>query len=273
MKAQIIYKISLSLCLVMSMFSSGFAQNKKEEPVIQQEEKQLFRKGNDLYNEQNFVDAEVQYKKALEKNPNYEKANYNLGNAIYQQNRYKEALPLYDLSSKLTENQTTKAESFHNAGNVMMKEKQYAQAVESYKNALRNNSRDDETRYNLALAQELLKQEQNKDNKDQKDKDNKDKDKKDQDKKDQDQKDDQNKDKDENGDEKDKDKKGDNDQKNKNEDNKDKEKQQAKPQPNKLTPQQVKQLLEAMSNEENKTQKKVNAQKAKGPKVKQEKDW
>ena len=240
----------------------GFAQDTKVKPEIKQVEKQLFRKGNDLYNDENYVDAEVQYKKALEQNPNYEKANYNLGNAIYQQNRFKEAMPLYDLVSKTTENKLNKAESFHNIGNTMMKEKQYDKAVEAYKNALRNNYKDDETRYNLALAQEMLKEQQNQ-NKD-KDQDKKDnKDNKDQENKDQDKKEDENKDK-ENED------KGDKKPEKKDEN---KDKQQPKPQQNKLTPQQIKQLLEAMNNEENKTQQKVNAQKAKGSKVKQEKDW
>ena len=72
---------------------------------------------------------------------------------------------MYELVSKTTENKLTKAESFHNIGNTMMKEKQYEKAVEAYKNSLRNSSKDDETRYNLALAQKMLKkqQQQNKD--------------------------------------------------------------------------------------------------------------
>ena len=262
MKTKIIkMKVVLTFTLVL-LSLIGFAQDAKVKPEIKQAEKQLFRKGNDLYNDENYVDAEVQYKKALEQNPNYEKANYNLGNAIYQQNRFKEALPLYDLVSKTTESKLNKAESFHNIGNSMMKEKQYDKAVDAYKNALRNNHEDDETRYNLALAQEMLKkqQDQNKD----KDQDNKDnKDNKDQDNKDQDKKEDQNKDK-ENDDKGDK-------KPEKKDENKDKE--EPKPQQNKLSPQQIKQLLEAMNNEENKTQQKVNAQKAKGSKVKQEKDW
>lgn len=265
MKIKIIKMKAFLTYLLFLLTFIGFAQDKMVKPEIKQAEKQLFRKGNELYNDENYVDAEVQYKKALEQNPNYEKANYNLGNAIYQQNRFKEALPLYDLVSKTTENKLNKAESFHNIGNTMMKEKQYDKAVEAYKNALRNNHKDDETRYNLALAQEMLKnqQDQNKD-KDQDDKDNKDnKDNKDQDNKDQDKKEDQNKDK-ENED------KGDNKPEKKDEN---KDKQEPKPQQNKLTPQQIKQLLEAMNNEENKTQQKVNAQKAKGSKVKQEKDW
>ena len=262
-------RIVVIIFLVFAL--AGFSQDKKKVAKVEQEEKQIFRTGNDFYKQQNYVDAEVYYKKSLKQNPNYEKANYNLGNAIYQQNRFKEALPMYELVSKTTEDKLTKAESFHNIGNTMMKEKQYDKAVEAFKNSMRNNSKDDETRYNLALAQKMLKkqQDQNKDNKD-KNKD-KDKDKKDKDKKDKDDKKDQNKDKD-------KDKKGDDKDKNKDKKkddkgDKDKQKPEPKPQQPKLSPQQIKQLLEAMNNEENKTQKKVNAKKAKGRKVKQEKDW
>ena len=254
-------RIIITTFLIFSLI--GFAQEKKSEIKIEQPEKQRIRQGNDFYKQNNFVDAEVQYKKAIEENPNYEKANYNLGNAIYQQNRFKEALPMYDLVSKTTDNVLTRAESFHNMGNSMMREKQYDKAIEAYKNSLRNNSKDDETRYNLALAQKMLKNQQDQN----KDKDKKE-DNKDQNKKDQDKKEDQNKDqdKDKEGDNKDKDKK-------EQEGDKDKQDQQPKPQQNKLTPQQVKQLLEAMNKEENKTQKKVNAKKAQGRKVKQEKDW
>ncbi len=263
--------------LLVLISSTTFAQKATEKEKVKKVEKQIIRDGNDLYKQNNFTDAEVQYKKALEVNPNYEKANYNLGNAIYQQNRFKEALPMYDLVTKTTESKLTKAENFHNMGNVFMKGKEYAKAVDAYKNSLRNNSKDDETRYNLALAQKLLKNQA--DNKE-KDKDNKDKnkDKKDEKKENKDNKDkkDQNKDKKE-GDkgDKDKDKKGDN----KNDQNKDKKgendkkKKNPEPKKNQLSKEQIKQLLEAMNNEENKTQKKVNAKKARGRKVKQEKDW
>ncbi|PID69335.1 MAG: DNA primase [Flavobacteriales bacterium] len=272
---------AISIIIIVLFSATVFAQKKdkvQDEPVISQEEKELIRNGNDFYNEQNFVEAEVQYKKALENNPGYEKANYNLGNAIYQQNRYKDALPKYELASKIAKEGVNKAESFHNMGNSYMKQKQYAQAIDAYKNALRNNPNDDETRYNLALAKKLLKNEQSQkqdDNKDDKNKDKKQNDKTEDNKDNKDKKDKKdekdNKDKDKNDKDNDnKDNKNQNKDKN-NEDNKDK--QQPQPQPNKLSPQQVKQLLEAMSNEENKTQQKVNKKKVKGQKIKREKDW
>ena len=257
-------------------------EKEKQEPVkIKLAEKQILRSGNDLFKQKRFVDAEVKYKKALKENPNYSTAGYNLGNAVYEQNRLEEALPLYELVAKSAGETETREKSFHNIGNVMMKQKQYDKAIEAYKNSLLLNPKDETTRYNLALAQKLLKdQQQNDQNKDQ----NKDKDKDQNKDQDQDENKDQNSEnKDQNEDEggddkKDQDKnEGDNkndendqqDQKNEG----DKKEQNKQPQPNQLSQQQIEQLLEAMNNEENKTQQKVNANKAKGKKVNQEKDW
>jgi tetratricopeptide (TPR) repeat protein len=247
----------------------------QEEVKIKLADKQVLRKGNDLYKEKKFADAEAKYKKALMQNQYYKTAYYNLSNSMYSQDKFKESLPGYELVVKTTDDKEFKAQSFHNIGNVLMKAKQYAKAISAYKNSLRLNPKDDETRYNLALAQDLLEKQQNQENKDNKDdkdnKDNKDKNKdnKDQNNENKKEKGDDNKDQDQdkgedNKDKEDQDKGGDNEQENK---------QQPKPEPNKLTQQQIQQLLEAMNNEENKTQKKVNAKKASGKKVKQEKDW
>lgn len=260
--------VILFLCVASLMYSQ-----QKDPKVLEREARKDVREGNELYNQLKFEEAEIAYKKALDKNPNYAKASYNLGNAIYQKNKNKEAIFQYDLAEKIAPDKMSKAEIFHNEGNAFMKEKQYDKAVQAYKNSLRNNSKDDETRYNLAMAQKLLKEQQNKDqqNKDKKD-DNKDKNQKD-----------KNKDKDKEGGDKDKKNEKDKNQdkgKDKEDDKgdpkKDKDNQQnkdQKPRPNELSPEQMKQLLEAMNNEENKTQKKLNAQKARGQKIKNEKDW
>lgn len=255
--------VILFLCVTSLMFSQ-----QKDSKVLEREARKDVREGNELYNQLKFEEAEIAYKKALDKNPNYEKASYNLGNAIYQKNKNKEAVFQYDLAEKIAPDKMSKAEIFHNKGNAFMKEKQYDKAVEAYKNSMRNNSKDDETRYNLAMAQELLKNKENKDNKDKKDdkKDDKNKDQKDKEGGDKDKKDNKNKDQDKGKDKEDD--KGDPKKEKDNEQNQDK-----KPRPNELSPEQMKQLLEAMNNEENKTQKKLNAQKSRGQKIKNEKDW
>lgn len=239
---------------------SLFAQ--KDNAELEKEARQLVREGNELYNQLKFADAEVAYKKALNKNPEYEIAKYNLGNALSQQNRNKEAIKQYELVAKTTKDKFTRAQAMHNIGNAHYQDKEYKKSVDSYKHSLRANPKDDETRYNLALAQEMLKNQQQNEDKDNKDKDNKDDKKKDKDKKD---------DKKDGDDKKDDDKKDGDDKKD--ESKKKDNKQEQQPQQGKLSPQQIKQLLEAMNNEEQKTQKKMNAKKERGRKIKQEKDW
>jgi tetratricopeptide (TPR) repeat protein len=281
MKGKMKNIIFMWIFLPLSLLAQEKEKEQQEPVKIKLAEKQILRSGNDLFKQKRFVDAEVKYKKALKENPNYSTAGYNLGNAVYEQNRLEEALPLYELVAKSAGETETREKSFHNMGNVMMKQKQYDKAIEAYKNSLLLNPKDETTRYNLALAQKLLKdQQQNDQNKDQ----NKDKDKDQNKDQDQDENKDQNSEnKDQNEDEggddkKDQDKnEGDNendendqqDQKNEG----DKKEQNKQPQPNQLSQQQIEQLLEAMNNEENKTQQKVNANKAKGKKVNQEKDW
>jgi len=223
--------------------------------------------GNKLVDE-DFVAAEKEYRKAISEKPSNTSGAYNLGNAYYKSGYYSEALLRHLESAKSATNKTDKHQAFHNIGNALMQQKQCKEAVEAFKNALRNDPTDDQTRYNLALAKECAKQQGGGDD-----------DKEDEDKKDGDDKEDENKDKGDDkedkkdGDDKDdkdgkpKDEKGDNDKENP---KKEKKKQRQQP---KLSPQQVKNLLEAMNNQEKKVQDKINAKKAKGVKVKTEKDW
>jgi outer membrane protein assembly factor BamD (BamD/ComL family) len=264
------------LIIFLLLFSAKEIAAQTDSIAQQRTARKMLRQGNELYQKEQFTDASVSYQKALGSNSNYDKATYNLGNALYKNKNYKEAIPQYELTAKTATDKFTRAEAFHNIGNANMESKNYQGAVDAFKNALRNNSTDDETRYNLAVAQKLLdkekqddKEDKNKDeNKKNKNDDNKDKskDKKDDSKgdKDKDSKDDSTKDKDQN--------KKQDPNKNKKQDN-GKDKQKPKPQPGKMSPQQVKQLLESLNNEEKKTQKKMNAKKAQGKKVKQEKDW
>ena len=249
-----------SIFIILLGFTTLLFSQQKDQKDLEREARKVVREGNELYNQLKFEEAEIAYKKALDKNPNYAKASYNLANTIYQKNQNKEAVFQYDLAEKIAPDKMSKAEIFHNMGNSFMKEKQYDKAVDAYKNAMRNNSKDEETRYNLAMAQELLKNQQDKDNKDNKDnkddnKDDKNKDQKDKEGGDKDKKDEKDKDQDKGKDKED-------DKGDPKKDKEDPQNQNQKPRPNQLSPEQMKQLLEAMNNEENKTQKKLNAQKA-----------
>ena len=157
-----------------------------------QTDRLLVRQGNKQFRAGNYAEAEVSYRKAVEKNPRNAQAIFNLGNALLGQRKDSAAVSQFEQAAKLETNPIRKSQAYHNIGVVCQGQKQFAQAIEAYKESLRNNPADDETRYNLELCKRQQQQQnqdqqnqQNKDNKDQKDKDKKDQQKQDQDKKDQ----------------------------------------------------------------------------------------
>jgi tetratricopeptide (TPR) repeat protein len=228
--------------------------------------------GNEKVKKEDYLGAEMDYRLALTRAPQTPKALFNLGNTQYQANAYDEAAQQFFRTQKFSENKTEKHAALHNMGNVYMKKKEYEKAVESYKNALRNNPSDNETRYNYALAKSLLEDE-NKNNKD-KDKQNNDKNK-DKNKKGEDDKNEKSSDKDDNGKEEKEDKpnKENNEANDKNQKDSKKDNSNQNRKPGQLSPEQVKSLLEAMNNQEKKVQDKINAKKVKGKPVKTKKDW
>ena len=264
------------LLFLVTMFM-GYAQ--EVDPQLLESNDYVFE-GNSIV-DTDFIEAEKKYRLAVSTKKNNATGSFNLGNAYYNSKLYDEALFRHLEAVNNSSSKPEKHKAYHNIGNSLMQKKQCKEAVSAFKNALRNDPSDDESRYNLALAQECAKEQgggdgededkdkekdENKDEKDdsdeKKDKDEKNKEKgdEDEDKNEGDDKEDEDgKPKDENGDQKNKDPKDD--------------KGQPQQQPGKLSPQQVKNLLEAMNNEEKKVQEKMNASKTKGAKVKTEKDW
>jgi len=254
----------------------------QDETRIQQAENFIYN-GNQAFDALNSVEAEKNYRRAVATGTKTDIARYNMGATLQQDNYVDEALRAYAEVTKTTKDRPNKHRTFHNIGNALMQAKDYKGAVEAYKNALRNNPSDDETRYNYALAKKMLEDEnQNQDQQqDQEDKqDNQDQqndqnqDKKDKDKEQEGENQDENKDQsgeegDNEKDEKESDKNDPQDQQGDNE----KEQQQPQARPEQLSPQQVQNLLEAMNNEEKKVQDKVNAKKAKAVGTKNKKDW
>lgn len=216
--------------------------------VEAQKDIKLTRRGNKQFDKGNYSEADVQYKKALEKNPQNAKASFNLGNSQYRQENWEDAATSFTGTALNFENDDQlKAESFYNLGNTLLQQQKYQEGVEAYKQSLRLNPNDEDARYNLAYAQQKLaqQQQQNQDqNKDQKDqKDQKDKEEEDQEQQ-QNQKDQQ--------------------------DSENKQQQQQTPQ--EISKEDAEKMLEAMKNKEQNTMEKVKElQVGKGAKM--DKDW
>ena len=134
----------------------------------QKAERDLIRKGNRMYNDSVYEQAEINYRKAMEVNPKSTVAMYNLANTLMQQNKLEEAMEQFAGAARVEKEKPNLAQIYHNMGVIFQSQKDYAKAIEAYKQSLRNNPKDDETRYNLALAQKMLKdQQQNQQNQDQ----------------------------------------------------------------------------------------------------------
>lgn len=218
----------------------------------QKEERDFIRKGNRAFRDSMYVNAEVNYRKALDVNPKSTVSMYNLGNTLMQQNKLQEAMEQYVGATKLEKDKGNLAQIYHNMGIIFHSQKDYAKAVEAYKQSLRNNPKDDETRYNLALAQKQLKEQQqdqqdNQQNQDQ----NKDEQQKEQEKKDQENKQDQQKEQ---------------------EQNQDQQPPQPEKKDNQMSKENAEQLLNSVMQDEKDVQDKVKKQQVlQGKRL--EKDW
>jgi tetratricopeptide (TPR) repeat protein len=212
--------------------------------IFGQKENSLIRKGNNLYDEGKFKEAEKYYRKALEINNANQTAQFNLGTAVYKNNDFEEAARIYSGMTGAKDDPAMQAKILHNMGNSYLKARDYEKSILAYKNALRNDPGNRDTKYNLEYARMMLKQQQNQQNKQEQNK------KDDQDKKDQQQ----------------------------NQDKKDQQKNQEKnqnqtPDQRKISKEDASRMLEALKNDEKKTQQKGKKQQAKVQVVGVEKDW
>ena len=122
-----------------------------------QVDRQCVRRGNKLFRAGQYADAEVQYRKAVEANRNNPQAVYNLGNALMAQNKDSAAVEQFQTAARMESDPMRKYLSFHNIGVICQKRQMFKEAIEAYKEALRLNPHDDETRYNLELCKRQLK--------------------------------------------------------------------------------------------------------------------
>ena len=224
---QIIKSLSLTLLIP---FALTFAQSTRG----------LINDGVNLYNEKKFADAEVNFKKGTEKNPESFVAKFNLGDSYYKQQRYDEAIKSFQSALANAKTDEERAKIYHNVGNSLLKSQKIKESIGAYKESLKLNPNDQETKYNLSYALNMLNN-------------------KNQDKQQQNQKNDQNK-----------------DQQQQNQDEQQKKDQQKQPQnqkqeEQKISKQEAERILDALKDNEKDLQKQLR--KVRGQRVKTEKDW
>ena len=240
-------------------------------PGFAQQERSLVRRGNRDYEKEHYQDAEINYRKALETNPLMEEGNYNLGNSLYSQNKYEEAVTTYNDVAKRGENEEIRNNSTYNLGNALYQSKKYAEAVEVYKQYLRSNPDDEDARYNLAMAQQMLKANRQQSGSGGDNQENQQK---------QDQQQNQNSQQDKQGNSEEQKEQQNSEENQQNQQNQQQQQgqqqqdqQNAQPKEMQISKQDAERMLDAIRNDEKNTLMKVQNAKTKGKKTKIDKDW
>jgi Ca-activated chloride channel family protein len=221
-----------------------------------QSDKKFIRQGNREFEKNRFPDSEISYRKAIDKKKESPDAVFNIGDALYKQNKFEDAGKQFIQNINMNDDKSKKSAGLYNLGNSMLKANKLEESIEAYKGSLKLSPDNNEAKYNLAYVQDLLKQQQ--EQKQQQDKDKQDQNK---DNKKEDQKKDQ---KDQN--EKDKDQKKDQNQ------NQDKQNQQQQQQQG-ISKDDAQRLLNALANDEKNVQEKVKLAKAAKAKIRTVKNW
>jgi Ca-activated chloride channel family protein len=218
-----------------------------------QGDKKYIRQGNREYGNNKFSDSEILYRKATDKNKNAPDAVFNIGDALYKQNKFEDAGKQFMENVKMNDDKTKKSAAMFNLGNSLLKANKVQESIDAYKGSLKLVPDNQQAKYNLAHAQDLLRKQQEQQQQQQQNKDKQDKNK-DQNKKDQKDKNDQNKEQ----------------QKN---DKQNQDKQQQKDQQQEMSKDDAQRLLNALANEEKNVQEKVKLAKAAKERVRTVKNW
>ena len=156
----------LILIVILSL-PSAYGQNHRK----------YVRGGNRDYTKGSYDKSEIEYRRALDINPESDKAVFNLGDALYKLEKFEEADKEFKRYSDMKPEQETTAAADYNRANALLKAGKLEDSIESYKSSLLADPDNHQAKYNLAYAQDLLKkqQEQDQQNKDNQDQQNKDK--------------------------------------------------------------------------------------------------
>lgn len=226
----------------------------------------FIEKGNTLYEKGDFGQAEINYREGQTQGADPFISGFNLGDALFKQERYEEAAAAFQALPNLTDDKAKKAAAYHNLGNSFLKAQKFQESVDAYKQSLRNNPKDLDTKYNLAYAKRMLQEQQ------QQQQQNQDQDKKeDQEKKDQEQ---QQQNQDQNKDDKKEEKKDQQQEKDQEKQEQQDQQQEQQQQENKISKEDAERMLDALNQDEKQIRDRLEKQKVKkGVKGNIEKDW
>ena len=240
-------KIKLLFLIILIFQMNVFSQNINRE----------IRKGVKLFQDSSYTEAEQKFRNALQKDQNSFISSFNLADAIFKQENYEQSESLFEALTEKAENKEQKSMAFHNLGNSLFKQDKIEESIDAYKNALRNNPSDLDSKYNLSLAKKLLKEQQ----------ENKEEEKEEENKEEEEKKEEEEEEEEEKKEEEESDNADENNEK------QDQEKPQEPKDPNEMTDEEAQQMLDALEQQEKDLQEDLQKKKGQTINLKIEKDW
>ena len=157
--------------LSVQLYGQDISENDEIEDIKgdQNDFRSFLREGNRQYNADKVEDAERSYRRALSIDDRSDMAAFNLGSALYRQERFEDAVREFEKVASATTDKMEKAKAYHNLGNSYLQQQKLKESIEAYKQALRNNPNDLDTKYNLSFALKMLQQQEQKQDKSQED--------------------------------------------------------------------------------------------------------
>ena len=222
-----------------------------------QAERKFIRQGNREYRDSAFDESEILYRKALEKDKDNYTGGFNLGDALYKQDKFEDAARSFNNLAEGESDKQKLGHLYHNLGNSLLNAQQLEASIEAYKEALRNNPYDEETRYNLAYAQQMLQQQQEQQQQQNQDQDQ------DQNQQDQNQQDQEPQDQEQNQEQQPQDQ----------EPNQEQQPQDQEPQDQQISREDAERMLQALQQDDQKLQEKIKKQQAGAKRIRVLKDW
>jgi len=244
-------------CLFLGTLGVAWGQN----------ERKVIRQGVRAYQDGDYSEAEVHFRKAGDMNQESFEAEFNTGAALYGQEKYEETFKQYESLAEqsqgvLEEDPETLAHIWHNMGNSLLEAQQYGPSIEAYKNSLRLNPDDLDTKYNLAYARKKLDEQQQQQQQQQQDQEGEN----DQQEGEQDQQEKQQEQKQGQGEPNE-------DRQEQPQQPEEEQEQQAQPRPREISKEDAERMLNAILQQEKDVKDKVDQKKAAAAKVKTKKDW
>lgn len=218
----------------------------------------LIRQGNNAYADSSYTTAEEIYREALAANQDAFNAAFNLADAIYKQENYSEASTLFQGLTEKAESKEEKAMAYHNLGNSLLQEGKLEESIEAYKNSLRNNPSDKDTKHNLAYAQRMKQEQEQEQNQEEKEEEKQEEEQQEQQQEEQEQK---------------KEKEEQQEGNNQEQEPQEEQKPQKEQNPDQISKKEAEKMLDALQQQEKELQEDLQKKKAKGVKLKIEKDW